>query len=69
MLTTVTAAADPAADRHPLHVRSLVDRDEYGPITGRPGGLLTAPAATLALEARDELGRPALCWVPDSDLL
>ena len=42
VLETVTATPDPTS---PLPaVRSLVDRDEYGPITGRPGGLFTASA-------------------------
>ena len=48
--------------------RSLADRDEYGPITGRPGGLFTA-TVPLALESRDELGRRIAAWVPDGDLL
>jgi hypothetical protein len=73
VLTTITATADPALDRHalagPLHLRSLAGRDEYGPITGRPGGLFTAPAAALTLEPCDELGRRVAMWVPDGDLL
>ena len=71
MLTTITAAADPASDRHPLTLRptrSLADRDEYGPITGRPGGLFTT-TVPLALESRDEMGRRVAAWVPDGDLL
>ena len=48
--------------------RSLADRDEYGPINGRPGGLFTA-SVPLALEVRDELGRQTAAWVPDGDLL
>ena len=40
VLETFTATPDPTS---PLPAaRSLVDRDEYGPITGRPGGLFTA---------------------------
>lgn len=75
MLTTVTAILDPAADVHTIAgdrrnaVHSLVDRDEFGPITGRPGGLFTAPSVPLALEPRDELGRRIAAWVPDGDLV
>ena len=47
--------------------RWLADRDEYGPITGRPGGLFTA-GVPLALETRDELGRRSAAWIPDGDL-
>ena len=45
MLDALTATPD-ARTAPPLPaVRSLADRDEYGPITGRPGGLFTASAA------------------------
>jgi hypothetical protein len=63
------ADSDAIASRPHMPGRSLADRDEYGPITGRPGGLFTAPAAALALELRDELGRRIAAWVPDGDLL
>ena len=73
MLVTVPAVPDPPvvlmAAGHAHRTRSLADRDEYGPITGRPGGLFTATAALLALDARDELGRRTAAWVPDGDLL
>ena len=49
-------------------VRSLVDRDEYGPITGRPGGVFTAATSVLPDE-RDELGRRLAGWVPADHLL
>jgi hypothetical protein len=74
MLASVTAILEPAgslpatAGHHPTACRSFTDRDEYGPITGRPGGLFTATAVPLALDPRDELGRIAT-WVPDGDLL
>jgi hypothetical protein len=74
MPTITTTAADPAASEHAIagrpHMpgRSLADRDEYGPITGRPGGLFTATVA-LALESRDEVGRRIAGWVPNGDLL
>jgi hypothetical protein len=50
-------------------VRSLADRDEYGPITGRPGGLFTAPSVPPLLGACDELGRRLADWVPADHLL
>ena len=65
MLTPVTATLDQA----PAAVRSLADRDEYGPITGRPGGLFTAPPVPPALGEHDELGRRLAAWVPDENLL
>jgi hypothetical protein len=73
LTTTAACVLEPAAclnaaGRDRRTPRSLVDRDEYGPITGRPGGLFTATAVALALDARDELGRIAT-WVPDGDLL
>jgi hypothetical protein len=66
MLDPVTATADPAA---PSPARSLADRDEYGPITGRPGGLFTARAVPFLVGARDELGRRLADWVPREHLL
>jgi len=49
----------------PLHI---VDRDEYGPITGRPGGLFTA-AVPVLLRDCDDLGRRLADWVPEDHLL
>lgn len=75
MLTTATSILEradrppAAANHHRRTARSLVDRDEYGPIAGRPGGLFTATAVPLALEPRDELGRRIAAWVPAGDLL
>ena len=66
MLETITATPDPTS---PLPaVRSLVDRDEYGPITGRPGGLFTATSAVLLGDC-DDLGRRFADWVPADHLL
>ena len=66
MLETITATPDPV---RPLPaVRSLVDRDEYGPITGQPGGLFTATSPVL-LGERDDLGRRLADWVPADHLL
>ncbi len=65
MLTPVTATLDQA----PAAVRSLADRDEYGPITGRPGGLFTAPDVPFLLDGHDDLGRRLADWVPDENLL
>jgi hypothetical protein len=62
MLDAVTATLDASAP-------SLADRDEYGPITGRPGGLFTAPALPHALDERDELGRRLADWVAREHLL
>ena len=67
MLHAVTATLDPAAP--PPAVHSLAERDEYGPITGRPGGLFTAPAVPYLLGERDELGRRLADWVPGEHLL
>jgi hypothetical protein len=64
MLDTVTATLDQAV----TVVRSLVDRDEFGSITGRPG-LFTAGVIPVALAERDELGRRLDQWVPDETLL
>ncbi len=68
MLETVTATADLAPSPTPA-VRSLVDRDEYGPITGRPGGLFTAATVPSSLDERDDLGRRLADWVPADHLL
>ncbi len=67
MLETITPTPDPVAPRPA--VRSLVDRDEYGPITGRPGGLFTASASPVLLDERDDLGRRLADWVPADHLL
>ena len=67
MLDAVTATLNLAAP--PPAARSLADRDEYGPITGRPGGLFTAPALPLVLAERDELGRRLADWVAREHLL
>jgi hypothetical protein len=74
MLTTRAAIVDPAADAHAIGhrrnaSRSLVDRDEFGPITGRPAGLFTAATVPLAVEPPDELRQRIAAWVPDADLL
>jgi hypothetical protein len=70
MLDVVVHLTDPPAPRIPtLAVRSLADRDEYGPITGLAGGVFTAPAAPLALLERDDLGHRLAGWVPDEHLL
>lgn len=67
MLETITATPDPV---RPLPaVRSLVDRDEYGPITGRPGGLFTAATIPSRLDECDESGRRLVDWVPADHLL
>ncbi len=67
MLDTVTATPVPSS---PLPaVRSLVDRDEYGPITGRPGGLFTAATIPSRLDDCDDLGRRLADWVPADHLL
>ena len=67
MLETITAIPDPTS---PLPAaRSLVDRDEYGPITGRPGGLFTAATVPSRLDERDDLGRRLADWVPADHLL
>ena len=66
MLETITATPDPV---RPLPaVRSLVDRDEYGPITGQPGGLFTATVPILLGDC-DDLGRRLAGWVPSDHLL
>jgi hypothetical protein len=64
MLNTVTAALDEAATA----LRSLVDRDEFGAITGRTG-LFTAPVVPISLAGCDDHGRPLDRWAPDGDLL
>ena len=64
MLDTVTATLDQAV----AVVRSLVDRDEYGPIPGQPG-LFTASVVPSALTELDELGRRLKPCVPDDALL
>ena len=66
MLDPITAANQPG----PGQVRSLVDRDEYGPLGGHGGGLFTVPVAhVVLLTERGELGHRLRTWVPDSDLL
>lgn len=64
MLDTVTATLDEAV----AVVRSLVDRDEFGVITGRPG-LFTAGVIPVALTERDDFGRRLDQCVPDDALL
>ncbi len=66
MLDTVTVTSDLAPSPAPT-MGSLVDRDEYGPITGRPGGLFTA-AAPVRLGDCDDLGRRLAGWVPADHL-
>jgi hypothetical protein len=70
MLTAVTATLEPgdAVPPLPAHDWSLADRDEFGPITGRPG-LFTTGAVPVALADRDELGRRLATFAPDGDLL
>ena len=66
MLDPITAAGEPERGQ----VRSLVDRDEYGPLSGRAGGLFTVAVAPVVLVCeRDELGHRLGAWVPDDDLL
>ncbi len=65
MLDTVSAAGAPVHGR----VRSLVDRDEYGPLTGHASGLFTVPVVPVALAERDEFGHRLVACVPDGDLL
>ena len=48
---------------------SLAERDEYGPILGRPGGLFTAPPTPPITTEPGPLGRPAASWVPAEHLL
>ena len=67
MLDAVTATTDSSPSLPPL--RSLADLDEYGPITGRPGGLFTAATVPSRLGDRDELGRRLADWVPADHLL
>jgi hypothetical protein len=67
MLDAVTATLDLTAP--PPAPRSLADRDEYGPITGRPGGLFTGPALPHVFCERDELGRRLADCVPAEHLL
>ena len=73
MLDTLTATPDRTATPHLAAslpaVRSLADRDEYGPITGRPGGLFTASAIPSLLGEHDHLGRRLADWVPADHLL
>lgn len=67
MLETITATPDPV---RPLPAaRSLADRDEYGPITGRPGGLFTASAIPSRISEYDDFGRRLADWVPADHLL
>jgi len=62
MLNPVTATPDFAP------TASLVERDEFGPITG-PTGLFTAPIAVTSFAEVDELGRLLYAWAPDGDLV
>jgi hypothetical protein len=66
MLDTITAVPSPA----PAATRSLVDRDEYGPLNGSAGGLFTTstvPAALLV--GREDSDHRSGRWVPDGLLL
>ena len=65
MLDATTASLLPTQPT----VCSLADRDEYGPITGRPGGLFTATTIPSLLGECDELGRRLADWVPADHLL
>ena len=65
MLDATTASLLPTQPT----VCSLADRDEYGPITGRPGGLFTATPIPSRLGECDELGRRLAGWVPEDHLL
>ncbi len=67
MLETITATPDPPPPSRPCG--SLADRDEYGPITGRPGGLFTAATIPSMLGECDDLGRRLAGWVPEDYLL
>jgi hypothetical protein len=64
MLISTTATLDDAI----VAVGPLVERDEFGAITGGPG-LFTAPIVLTALAEHDNLGRPLCQWAPDGDLL
>jgi hypothetical protein len=70
LTTTATATGAPALDlyRDPPPAWSVVERDEYGPLTGRTG-LFTAGALPIALIERDELGRRLATFAPDGDLV
>jgi hypothetical protein len=66
MLETITATSAPA----PTVTRWHVDRDEYGPLGGRGGGLFQAPVVPSAFVAEpEEAGRRPGTWVPDGLLL
>jgi hypothetical protein len=66
MLDTITATTAPAMSG----ARSLVDRDEYGPLTGAAGGLFRASVITARLlDGHDGLGHAPVGWVPDDLLL
>ena len=56
-------AVSPPCDPAP-HAFTLAERDEYGPITGRPGGLFTATPAALVTGPPEPFG-----WVPAEHLL
>jgi hypothetical protein len=73
VLDALTATPDRTATPDPTSslptMRSLADRDEYGSITGRPGGLFTAGASPSLLGEYDDLGRRLADWVPADHLL
>jgi len=66
VLHAIILTATPDAPSPASH--SLADREEYGPITGRPGDLFTAAAIPLRDEC-DELGRRLADWMPGDHLL
>ncbi|MEA2312236.1 MAG: hypothetical protein QOE28_2204 [Solirubrobacteraceae bacterium] len=53
----------------PAAVFSLAERDEYGPILGRPGGLFTLANAPLRFAGDDAHGRASAGFVPAEHLL
>jgi hypothetical protein len=64
VLDTITVSPTPTPAMFPL-----AERDEYGPILGRPGGLFTAPPAVIVTGEREPVERPPASWVPPEHLL
>jgi hypothetical protein len=60
MLNSIPALSDQAAPA----VFPLADRDEFGPILGRPGGILTAAVDVTPRLDRDESGHRLDTWLP-----